>query len=355
MRTAEVTPGRRLGRRPADEHHARQGGRDVRVADAGQRLGDRRVVPQDDRLGRHQAAGGVGGVGQQPPNRFGLLGLHQLQQHAGLGVGKLGEQVRRVVGGHGLQHVGGAVPAQVRQQGALVGLGELLEHVGEPLVVQRVDDLVAALLRQRGQRAGDVGRPHRLEDGEQPFGPLPVGQGQAGHRPPRHHAHLVPAGQPAPSRPHGKPADHPVAGARGLDRGVDDDHLLAGVLEPDRGVEQLADDESLAPALGEAAQAHRPGCERDRRRVDAGDAQHRHEDPPPRREFDDEAEHPRRVGVDPQGHHGVADLADPLAVRAEDGEAHHACDEDARGGHAGSLMPTTTGDDRRRGGSDTRR
>ena len=78
--------------------------------------------------------------------------------------------------------------------------------------------------------------------------------------------------------------------------------------------------------------------------VDAGDPQHRHEDPPPRRELDDEAEHPRRVGVDPQGRDDVADLADPLAVRAEDGEAHHACDEDAGGGHAGSLMPT---DDRR--------
>ena len=55
------------------------------------------------------------------------------------------------------------------------------------------------------------------------------------------------------------------------------------------------------------------------------------------------------------GGHEVADLADALAVRAEHGEAHQPRDEDARGGHAGSLMPTMTGDDRRRADPDTRR
>ena len=68
-------------------------------------------------------------------------------------------------------------------------------------------------------------------------------------------------GQAGAAGPDGEPADHPVPGAGGLHRGVDDDHVLAGVRDADRGVEQLADDEGLVDPLLEAAQADRPGRE----------------------------------------------------------------------------------------------
>ena len=290
VRAAQVAAGRRLRRRAADEHHAGQCRRDVRVADVGQRLGHGGVGPQDERLGRHEAARGVRGVPQQPPDRLGLLGLHQGQQRCRL--------------------------------------------VGEPLVVEGVDDLVAALRRQRREGAGDVGGPHRVEHREQPLGALPVGQREPGHRPPRHAPHLGAPGEPPAAGPHGEPADHPVAGTGGLDGGVDDDDLvarlgrLARVLHPHDGVEQLPDHQRLARASGELPQAHRPGRERDRARVDGGDPQHRHEDPASGGDLDDEAEHARRAVVDPQRRDHVAHLADAFAVGPEHGEPHHARGED---------------------------
>ena len=59
----------RLHRRPADVDLGGQRGRELGLADAGQRLGDGGVRRQDHRLGGHHAAGGVLGVGQQPAQR----------------------------------------------------------------------------------------------------------------------------------------------------------------------------------------------------------------------------------------------------------------------------------------------
>ena len=101
--------------------------------------------PQDHRLGRHHAAGGVLDVGHQPPDVLGLLGLHQLEQRLG-GLGRqLGDQVGGVVGGHLLEDVGGPLGVEVAEDLDLVLLGQLLEDVGEPLVVERRDDRGAPL------------------------------------------------------------------------------------------------------------------------------------------------------------------------------------------------------------------
>ena len=67
------------------------------------------------------------------------------------------------------------------------------------------------------------------------------------------------------------------------------------------------------------AQADRAGGQRERARIDGGDPQHRHEDPPPGGQLDDQAEHPRRVGVHPQRHDEVAHLADALTIGPDDG------------------------------------
>ena len=85
------------------------------VADPGQRLGDGGVGRQDHRLGRHQAAGRVVVVGQQPAHVVGLLRLHQLEQPLPARGGQLGEQVGGVVGVHRLEHVGGALVVEARR------------------------------------------------------------------------------------------------------------------------------------------------------------------------------------------------------------------------------------------------
>ena len=54
----------------------------------------------------------------------------------------------------------------------LVVLGQLLEHVGEPLVVEGGRDLAAPLGRQVVDHVGEVGRPHLVERGEQVGGAL---------------------------------------------------------------------------------------------------------------------------------------------------------------------------------------
>jgi hypothetical protein len=122
-----------------------------------------------------------------------------------------------------------------------------------------------------------------------------------------------------------------------LHRGVDDDRVGSGVGQPHRRVDQLADDQHLVGVLVEPAQVHRAGGERDGAGIDAGDPQHRHEDPPPRHHLHDHAEHPRRVRVDAQTCHEVAHSSDPLTVGPVDGEPDQPRDENAICSHAGSL------------------
>ena len=108
-----------------------QGRRELLAAHRREGLGDGGLGAEDDRLGRHQAAGGVLVVGEQPPQRGGLVGLHELEQLLGLLRRQLGEQVGGVVGLHRLEHVGGALVGEAGEDLDLVVLGQLLEDVGE--------------------------------------------------------------------------------------------------------------------------------------------------------------------------------------------------------------------------------
>ena len=112
VHAAQVAAGRVSLRRAADEHLE---------ASAGVRSGLRIRASasatvasgaQDHRLRRHQAAGGVCRVLQQPPDRLGLLRLHQPEQLVLDRGGQLAEQVGGVVRVHRLQDVGGPLPAR---------------------------------------------------------------------------------------------------------------------------------------------------------------------------------------------------------------------------------------------------
>ena len=127
---------------------------------------------QDHRLGRHHAAGGVLGVGEQPADVLGLVRLHQLQQLLRLLRRQLAEQVRRVVGRHRLEDVGRSLLREEAEDLDLVVLGQLLQDVRELLVVEGGRHLGSALGRQLVQHAGEVGRAELLERREQVRGAL---------------------------------------------------------------------------------------------------------------------------------------------------------------------------------------
>ncbi len=142
------------------------------AADQRERLGDRRVGRQHDRLARHEAAGGVGTVLQQGADVLGLFGLHEVEQLLGPRVGQLAEQVGGVVGLHRVEDVGGALVAELLEDVHLLVLGHLLERVGEALVGELLGDFDHALVGQVEQRVGEVGGPQVGVRGDELLGGL---------------------------------------------------------------------------------------------------------------------------------------------------------------------------------------
>ena len=79
---------------------------------------------------------------------------------------EFGDQVGRVVGVHLLQHVGCPLGVQRRDHVHLLVLGQLLQRLGQPVVVHRLDDRRAQHGIHVVELARDVGRlqlgqPHR--------------------------------------------------------------------------------------------------------------------------------------------------------------------------------------------------
>ena len=348
VHAAEVAAGRGLGRGAADEHHARQRGRDVGVADPGQRLGDRGVGAQDDRFRGHQAARGVGRVAQQPPHR--RRTPRAPSAPAAASASASGSSASRSAASSGAI-ASSTSAARSRRRGAPSSSRWSVSDSSSNTSASRSSsrpsiDLVAALLGQLGAacRRRRRGASSRTRPAARR---CPAGrERQPGDGAPRHDLHLGPRrANPCRRGAHREPPDHPVAGAGGLDRGVDDDHFLAASRPADRGVEQLADDAASRSARwAKRRRLTDPVASVIGAGVDGGDPQHRHEDPPPGGELDDEPEHARRVGVDAHGGHDVAHLADALAVGPEDGETHQACDEDAGCGHPEERSAERPGD-----------
>ena len=343
VHAADVAAGRGGLRRPADEHHRGQRGGEVGGADPGQRLGNRRVWAQHHRLRRHQAAGGVGRVLQQPADRSGFLRFHQAEQSFLDAVGQLGQQVGGVVRVHGLEDVRRAGLVEVGQQLLLVVLRQFLQHVGQPVVVEHVGHLVPQFGVQLAQDAGGVGGAQTLEGGEHLLRTADRVAGQLGrvHAAdigPGHHLHRCPAADPAGPFAHGEPGDHPVPGPGPFHRRVDDDRRARRGGQLNLGAEQLADQPQLQRALLEPAHADRTGGQRDGVRFQAADPEHRHEDRPAGRQLDDQAERSGRFAVQPQRDHDVAHLADRLPTGSEHRQPVELRDEDSGvGGHEHRL------------------
>ena len=158
-------------------------GGEVVAADERETLGDGRVGRHDDRLGGHQAAGGVGAVGEQEAHVVGLLGLHELEEVLAALLGQLGDEVGGVVGLHVVEHVGGAVVAEAREDLDLVGLGHLLEHVGEAVVGELLRDLLPALHRKVEQGVREVGGLQLGVGGDELLGGLGLAARVAAHGP----------------------------------------------------------------------------------------------------------------------------------------------------------------------------
>ena len=188
----------------------------------------------------------------------------------------------------------------------LVVLGQLLDDVGEPLVVQRRGDLGAAARAEVVDDLGEVGGLEVLVGLEQADRALAVGGlAQADDVLDRHEQGLAAAApEPAQSAAaragaHEGPRHGPAAGAELLDADVldgrVDDHALVGA-HLDRALEELGDDQGLVAALLEAAHVDQAGGD-DLTALDRGDPGHRHEDPAPPRHLDDQADDARpRVG-----------------------------------------------------------
>jgi hypothetical protein len=145
---------------------------------------------------------------------------------------------------------------------ACFAFGQLLQDVGESLVVECVDDLVATLGGQLADGVGHGDGPLPLELLQQVRNALARQRqrrrGEARNVLPSDDVDGGAAAQP-PVRTDGHPGHHPVAGADLFDGQVDDDYVDArqlfefGIVDPHPGVEHLAEDQDLAGPLREPA------------------------------------------------------------------------------------------------------
>ena len=196
---AQIPPGRGLQRWTADEHRGGQRHRQRRIAHPGQGLGDGGAGREDHGLRRHQPARRVRLVAEQPPHRLGLLGVHRAQQ-LGLAAGReLAQQVGGVVGLHLVKHAGQALGVQPLDQAHLLVLGELLQQVGEALVLQLGGQDAPAAERQVAgsppPSRPDAGRPAR------PPGDRPCGRRRTARPPLTSRAPRATAAGPGTRRP----------------------------------------------------------------------------------------------------------------------------------------------------------
>ena len=304
------------------------------ATDEGEALGNGRVGGDDDRLGGHEPAGGVGVVGEQEADVLRLLGLHEVEQGFTAQDGQLGDEVGRVVGLHVVEHVGGALVVEAREEGHLVGFGHLFEGVGEALVGQLFGDFEAAAVGQFEECGREVCGKEVVVLGDELLGALRLGAvGDFDD--------VAPACEDA--LPLGERGGHgaglaqeelldgPFAGAGLFDRDVFDDGGAVPFAEAHRAADELSEHAHFATALLETAQVDEAGRD-DLAAADARDTTDGEEHAPTTGHFDDETHDAGRFGgsVDDED---VAHLADPVACGVENGAPVEPGDEDSRGAH----------------------
>jgi len=263
---------RRFQRGAAHEGDRRQGGRDLGLAGLGEEGRHVGLGRQDDRLGRHQAAGGVVVVAHEAAHVLGLLGLHESEQLGGLGQRQFGDQVGGVIGLHGVQDVGGAGGVQPRQQGDGVVRGQFLGGVGQTLVGQLGGDLDLTGQGQVGEHVRQIGGLEVLHSGQQGRRSLLVGAARQTGDLLGAHRQALAAAQAQRTRGAAldeQPSHLPVHAAVPLDGDVADRHAPGAVAHGDHPVEQFADDEGFDVTLLEAADVDHPRRD-DRPRLDGG-------------------------------------------------------------------------------------
>ena len=145
-------------RRVRHEHLRGQGHRQLLDPEQRERLGDRGGGRHDHRLGRHQTTGRRRLVGEQPTDRGGLVRFHGLEQAGPLLGRQLAEEVGGVVGVHGLEDVGGPFEVEALDDADLLVLGQLLEQVGESLVLHDLGQTLTLQQREGADAVRDVGR-----------------------------------------------------------------------------------------------------------------------------------------------------------------------------------------------------
>ena len=96
-------------------------------------------------------------VGEQPRHDLGLGLVHRARIALRWFAGHLAEQVGEVVVLHLVEHADQAVEVEILDQPQLLGLGQLLEHVGEAFVVHRLGELVPLRRAEGAHDCGDVG------------------------------------------------------------------------------------------------------------------------------------------------------------------------------------------------------
>ena len=244
----------------------------------------------------------------------------------------LAEQVGEVVVLHLVEHADEAVEVEVFDEPELLGLGKLLEHVGESLVVHRLGELAA--LRQR---AGRARRRRRRR-----------GACRAGGRP-RRPSSSVPRTAPAPRRD--RRGDSSGAGGsccawRGGSWRSPTSWTRPSVTA--RRATSLTVSSPTCLSISSAPISTSPGSWLERVEVDVpapqphavavelGDTRRVDEDPAALARCD-EAEDPRRGAGATWHDDDVLDLADRRATGVEQGQAHHPERVDQLACHAGRL------------------
>ena len=243
-------------------------------------------------------------------------------------------------------------PPEPAQDLDLVVLGQLLENVREPLVVERGGDLGAALGAEVVDELGEVGGLEALIALEQLGGALTLGlQLQPGHLVDVDEDRLA----PTPTEP-GDAAgtagslagehldDEPVPVALLLDGEVLDRRVERLVRRDDADValEQLGDHQRLAGPLLEPAHVDQTGGD-DLSGVDAGDTRHRDEDPTTPGHLDHEAYHAGGPASRAELHDDVTDAAHLVTEWVEHPQSGQACHEDARHGAHGAKAIRLSG------------
>lgn len=328
----DETTSRRLERRLANEYLGRERYGEVRVAKVRKRLRDGGVRCEDDRLRRHQSSGRVWLVEQQPAYALRLLRIHCGEQFLLLAAGHLAQQVGGIVRLHLVQHASDAFQVEALDQAYLLVLWQLLEQVGQALVLERLCQQPAAVERQAADLAGHLGRVQAAEIRRFTINTTLLGEEVACLAPVDHLRCALEAG-------------HPPSSAQGHRRHLPRERLGCS-LKPEiddsaaaeAPAEELARGEPLAGSELELPEIDRAAAEPHAAGVDLADTAGADEHAATLHSTDDEAVHAWWASAHIEHH--VDHMANIGSIGCHEWETCHSRYVDDPLGHASNPRPT---------------